>query len=343
MAKKASKKKTAKKPAKKAAKKTTKKKPAAKKPAKKKPAKKASAKKKTAKKPTKKAAKKPAKKKPAKKKSAAKKSATKKSTTKKKSAARKKPAKKATKKPAKKSAKKKSAAKKSAGKKKPAAKKSTTSKKTSGKSGKKKTAAKTTRKKSTMAKKSSGSKKAGVKRTAKKISNKGVLIKLKRDKEETPEGKPRREVKAVEKSRGENPVNLHHRKPTKKEADEFRQLLVVRRAQLQGDVTELQNEAFSDETQQVSTNHLADGAFEQYEQEFALSMIENETEELKEIARAIEKIDRGEYGVCESCGIDISIERLRVMPYTRICIHCREEFEERGGGEEYGVHPERRV
>lgn len=337
MAKKASKKKTAKKPAKKAAKKTTKKKPAAKKPAKKKPAKKASAKKKTAKKPTKKAAKKPAKKKPAKKKSAAKKSATKKSTTKKKSAARKKPAKKATKKPAKKSAKKKSAAKK------PAAKKSTTSKKTSGKSGKKKTAAKTTRKKSTMAKKSSGSKKAGVKRTAKKISNKGVLIKLKRDKEETPEGKPRREVKAVEKSRGENPVNLHHRKPTKKEADEFRQLLVVRRAQLQGDVTELQNEAFSDETQQVSTNHLADGAFEQYEQEFALSMIENETEELKEIARAIEKIDRGEYGVCESCGIDISIERLRVMPYTRICIHCREEFEERGGGEEYGVHPERRV
>jgi hypothetical protein len=31
------------------------------------------------------------------------------------------------------------------------------------------------------------------------------------------------------------------------------------------------------------------------------------------------------------------------MPYTRICIHCRNKFEEEGGGEEYGVVPERRV
>lgn len=194
-----------------------------------------------------------------------------------------------------------------------------------------------------MGRKTAAAGKPGVKRTAKKVSNKGVLIKLKRDRDEVEEGQPRRTVKAVERSRGESPVNLHHRKPTKKEAEMFRQLLLTRRAQLLGDVNDLENEAFSDETHNVSTNHLADGAFEQYEQEFNLSMIENETEELKEIARAIEKIDRGEFGVCESCGIDVSIERLKAMPYTRICIHCREEFEERGGGEEYGVFPERRI
>jgi DnaK suppressor protein len=122
-----------------------------------------------------------------------------------------------------------------------------------------------------------------------------------------------------------------------------RELLVVRRAQLQGDVKDLEGEAFSDETQRVSTNHLADSSFEQYEQEFTLSMIENESEELREISRALDKMTHGTFGECEACGIDISIERLRAMSYTRICIHCRSKYEEEGGGEEYGVFPERRV
>ncbi|MCA8915728.1 MAG: TraR/DksA C4-type zinc finger protein [Planctomycetes bacterium] len=194
---------------------------------------------------------------------------------------------------------------------------------------------------------SASSKKPAVTRTASKVSGKGVLIRLKRS-GPAPAASPEERVKlrhvnATEKSLGENPITLHHRKPTKKEADEFRQLLTVRRAQLQGDVNDLENEAFSDETQHVSSNHLADSSFEQYEQEFNLSMIENETEELKEISRALEKIDGGKFGECEACGIDISIERLRVMPYTRICIHCRSKYEEEGGGEQYGVHPERRV
>jgi DnaK suppressor protein len=280
-----------------------------------------------------------------------------------------KPATKASKKPAAKASKK-SASKKSASKK--AASKSV--KKTSSKSAKKaavKSAAasksakpstsKSSGKKKSMTAKSSSASKGGkkaagastkkpvVSRTATKVSNKGVLIRLKRSgpapapaAAAEERAKPRN-VPTTEKSKGENPITLHRRKPTKKEAEEFRQLLITRRTQLQGDVNELEKEAFSDETQHVSSNHLADSSFEQYEQEFNLSMIENETEELKEIARALEKIDLGTFGECEACGIDISLERLHVMPYTRICIHCRSKFEEEGGGEIYGVHPERRV
>lgn len=193
----------------------------------------------------------------------------------------------------------------------------------------------------------SAAKKNSTARSASKVSGKGVLIRLKRPNPPaapaTEERVKLRHVNATEKSKGENPVTLHHRKPTKKEAEEFRMLLINRGKQLQGDVDGLEAEAFSDETQKVSSNHLADSSFEQYEQEFTLSMIENETEELKEIARAVDKIGQGTFGVCEACGIDISLERLRVMPYTRICIHCRGKFEEEGGGEIYGVHPERRV
>jgi RNA polymerase-binding protein DksA len=184
-------------------------------------------------------------------------------------------------------------------------------------------------------------------RSATKLAGKGVLIRTKRPAAApvpvTAEPVKLRHVNATEKSKGETPITLHHRKPTKAESDEFRELLIVRRKQLQGDVDGLEAEAFSDETAHVSSNHLADSSFEQYEQEFNLSMIENESEELREIARALDKVEQGSFGICEACGIDISIERLRVMPYTRICIHCRNKFEEEGGGEVYGVHPERRV
>lgn len=181
--------------------------------------------------------------------------------------------------------------------------------------------------------------------TVTKLGGKGVLIRLKRPPEE--KAKAEAAVAAArsytEKSNGQNPVTLHHRKPTKQEMAEFLELLLSRRKQLMGDMKGLEAEAFSDETQVVSTNHLADSSFEQYEQEFTLSMIENEADELREIGRALDKIEEGTFGVCESCGIDISIERLRVMPYTRVCIHCRTKFEEEGTGREFGIVPERRV
>lgn len=209
--------------------------------------------------------------------------------------------------------------------------------------------------KSTMARKSAGgasgkgddAEKSPFARTAVKVPNRGILIRLKRTGAApapvAPAIEKTRDVATTERSKGSDPITLHHRKPTKPELEVLRGLLVARREQLMGDVKDLEEEAFSEETQHVSGNHLADGAFEQYEQEFNLSMIENETEELKEIARALEKLDRAEYGVCESCGIDISIERLHAMPYTRICIHCRTKYEEEGGGEQYGVLEERRV
>jgi RNA polymerase-binding protein DksA len=286
--------------------------------------------KKPLKKPTKKAVKKTAKKaakKPAPK--AAKKAAPK--------AARKaasKPAKKSASKPAKKPAARKATAKVAKkGKAKPTKKSTMTSKPASKTTGRKSGGGKTAARKNTF------------ERIATRIPNKGVLIRLKRTGPGyTSDGKEiLREVKSVEKSKGATPITLHHRRPTSKELIELRELLLQRRNQLMGDVRDLEAGAFSEETQHVSTNHLADSSSEQYEQEFTLSMIENETEELKEIGRALEKIEGGNYGECEACGIDISIERLQAMPYTRICIHCRTKFEEEGGGEEYGVFPERRI
>ncbi len=46
--------------------------------------------------------------------------------------------------------------------------------------------------------------------------------------------------------------------------------------------------------------------------------------EILEIDRAIDRIDRGTWGLCERCGQRIGRSRLRALPETRRCLDCRE-------------------
>jgi len=44
--------------------------------------------------------------------------------------------------------------------------------------------------------------------------------------------------------------------------------------------------------------------------------------EIVQIRQAIERIDHGEYGICQHCGEAINPERLKALPYTSLCIKC---------------------
>ena len=48
---------------------------------------------------------------------------------------------------------------------------------------------------------------------------------------------------------------------------------------------------------------------------------------IKKIRNSLEDIETGEYGICEDCGEDISIERLKARPVTSFCIHCKTKRE----------------
>ncbi len=52
--------------------------------------------------------------------------------------------------------------------------------------------------------------------------------------------------------------------------------------------------------------------------------------ELKEIDEALTKIDNKTYGICEMCEDEIQEERLKVKPYAKYCIICREIKEKEG-------------
>jgi DnaK suppressor protein len=44
---------------------------------------------------------------------------------------------------------------------------------------------------------------------------------------------------------------------------------------------------------------------------------------IKKIEETIGKIDAGEYGYCESCGIEIGLKRLEARPTATLCIDCK--------------------
>ena len=55
---------------------------------------------------------------------------------------------------------------------------------------------------------------------------------------------------------------------------------------------------------------------------------------IKKIRQSLADIENGEYGICEDCGEDISIERLKARPVTSLCIGCktkRESLEKQAG------------
>lgn len=60
---------------------------------------------------------------------------------------------------------------------------------------------------------------------------------------------------------------------------------------------------------------------------FELRIRDRERKLILKIREALERIDAGEFGVCESCGEDISAARLKARPVTTLCIDCKTEQE----------------
>ncbi|MEK7510394.1 MAG: TraR/DksA C4-type zinc finger protein [Patescibacteria group bacterium] len=46
--------------------------------------------------------------------------------------------------------------------------------------------------------------------------------------------------------------------------------------------------------------------------------------QLKDVQEALQKIEKGTYGICEKCGETIGPERLKVSPEARLCQKCKE-------------------
>jgi DnaK suppressor protein len=113
----------------------------------------------------------------------------------------------------------------------------------------------------------------------------------------------------------------------------FRDLLSEERQRVLNAIEYLQGEnsgSLRDEAEDSTLdNHLADTATVTLDREIDYTLEENSEHVLKEIDRALAKIEAGTFGVCENCGQPIAEERLLAIPYATQCIDCKRR-EERG-------------
>jgi DnaK suppressor protein len=60
---------------------------------------------------------------------------------------------------------------------------------------------------------------------------------------------------------------------------------------------------------------------------FMLRIRDRENKLIKKIKKALDRIETGSFGVCEKCGEDISVKRLKARPVTTLCIDCKTKEE----------------
>ena len=85
-----------------------------------------------------------------------------------------------------------------------------------------------------------------------------------------------------------------------------------------------------DEDMTLDANDLPDEmdlASSEYLQSFTFRLRGREKVFLDKIQKALEKIESGNFGVCDDCGERISVKRLEARPETTLCIRCKEDQE----------------
>jgi DnaK suppressor protein len=76
------------------------------------------------------------------------------------------------------------------------------------------------------------------------------------------------------------------------------------------------------------TFHMADQGTDAMEREKAFMIASKNGRFLHHIDEALRRIQKGTYGRCVQCGVQINVERLKVVPHARLCIQCKSLEEE---------------
>jgi DnaK suppressor protein len=110
----------------------------------------------------------------------------------------------------------------------------------------------------------------------------------------------------------------------KKDVEYFNELLTKRLEELLGHADDTVSgmtapkENFPDPTDRASLES---------DRNFMLRIRDRENKLIKKIKKALKRIDNDTFGICEKCGGDISINRLKARPVTTQCIECKTKEE----------------
>jgi len=96
----------------------------------------------------------------------------------------------------------------------------------------------------------------------------------------------------------------------------------------QQEITRRTNTAIADlMDSSVSASDSIDQASLESDRNFALRFRDRDRKLIKKIKKALISINRGTFGICENCGEDITLKRLKARPVTTQCIDCKSKEE----------------
>ncbi len=113
---------------------------------------------------------------------------------------------------------------------------------------------------------------------------------------------------------------------TSADTEHFKQMLLEKRREILRNVNEFEDEALKKSRLDASGDlssmpiHMADIGTDNYEQEFALGLMDSERKLLREIDEALDRIEQQTYGICEGTGKPIPKARLEAQPWAKYCI-----------------------
>jgi RNA polymerase-binding protein DksA len=138
---------------------------------------------------------------------------------------------------------------------------------------------------------------------------------------------------AVKARRVSKPAARPKPKALSPEMAKFREQLLTELARLEAELEEIERRTArvdeSDRATELSAydDHPADLASETFEREKDLAIGESVEHLLHKVISALEKIDRGTYGLCDACGRPIKKARLKALPFATLCLECQDRLE----------------
>ncbi len=129
------------------------------------------------------------------------------------------------------------------------------------------------------------------------------------------------QVKPYAPKKGEQYMNA-------KQLEHFRRILSTLKGELSQDIDRTVHTMQDEATIFADPN---DRASQESDMALELRNRDRERKLIKKIEETIGKIDAGEYGYCESCGVEIGLKRLEARPTATLCIDCKtlDELRER--------------
>jgi DnaK suppressor protein len=128
---------------------------------------------------------------------------------------------------------------------------------------------------------------------------------------------------------------LGKKKFNKKELAEFKKIILKRKDEILDEIKHISEDTLKKSQKEASgdisgyTYHMADVATDNYDREFSLGLASNGRKIFYELDDALKKIEDSTFGICEDCKSLIAKNRLKAVPYARLCVKCQEKREKR--------------